>query len=93
MKDNKKLIVVIYVGSENKEPHIMYQTISDIQKSISQYFDKSVKLLFIPDYTNIGIKVDCINPVLLDEEEFKKVDEKLSKINNLIDEYLNGKEK
>ena len=92
MKDNKKLIVVIYVGSENKEPHIIFQTISDIRKFISQYFDKSVKLIFVPDYNNIGIKVDCINPVLLDEEEFKKVDEKLDKINKLIDEHLNDDE-
>jgi hypothetical protein len=89
MRDNKKLIVVIYVGTEDMSN--VFQAIDDVRNSISSFFDKSVKLIFVPDYNNIGIKVDCINPVLLDEEEFKKVDEKLDKINKLIDEHLNDK--
>lgn len=89
MRDNKKLIVVIYVGTEDMSNVV--QAIDDVRNSISSFFDKSVKLIFVPDYNNIGIKVDCINPVLLDEEEFKKVDEKLDKINKLIDEHLNDK--
>lgn len=89
MRDNKKLIVVIYVGTEDMSN--AFQAIDDVRNSISSFFDKSVKLIFVPDYNNIGIKVDCINPVLLDEEEFKKVDEKLDKINKLIDEHLNDK--
>ena len=89
MRDNKKLIVVIYVGTEDMSN--AFQAIDDVRNSISSFFDKSVKLIFVPDYNNIGIKVDCINPVLLDEEEFKKVDEKLDKIDKLIDEHLNDK--
>lgn len=89
MRDNKKLIVVIYVGTEDMSNVV--QAIDDVRNSISSFFDKSVKLIFVPDYNNIGIKVDCINPVLLDEEEFKKVDEKLDKINKLIVEHLNDK--
>ena len=86
MKDNKKLIVVIYLGTEDMSN-------DDLKNSIISFFDKSVKLIFVPDYNNIGIKVDCINPVLLNEEEYKKVNEKLSKINNLIDKYLKNENK
>ena len=91
MKDNKKLIVIIYVGTEDISN--MLQVINEVRKSLTSCFDKSVKLIFVPDYTNVGIKVDCINPILLDKEEFKKVDEKLNKINNLIDEYLKNEDK
>lgn len=89
MRDSKKIILIIYVGTEDMSN--VYQAIDEIRNAVSHFFDKSVKLIFVPDYNNIGIKVDCINPVLLDEEEFKKVDEKLDKINKLIDEHLNDK--
>lgn len=91
MKDKDKLIVVIYVGTDDITN--LYPTLQNIRNEVSQFFDESVKLCFIPDYNNVGIKIDCINPVLLDEEEFKKVDEKLSKIDEIVEKKLNNENK
>lgn len=82
MLDKDKIIIIIYVGCGNVEDTL--QGIVETQNAIKPYFDESVKLIFAPDYEHIGVSIDCINPVLLDEEEFKSVDKKIEKLDKLL---------
>ena len=84
MLDKDKIIIVVYVGVHDMSYQI--QAIENVRKALSNYFDESVKLIFAPDYGNIGTTFECINPVLLNEEEYKKVQEKLDTIDKVIKE-------
>jgi len=86
MLDKDKLIVVIYVGTERIEK--TYELVIDLEKNIKNCFDDSVRLIFVPDMNNIGIKFECINPVLLNEEQYKKVEDKLTVLDNKIKNYI-----
>ena len=91
MLDKDKLIVVIYVGTEDIQK--TYELVIDLEKNIKKCFDDSVRLIFVPDVNNIGIKFECINPVLLNEEQYKKVEDKLTVLDNKIKNYIdNGKD-
>lgn len=86
MLDKDKLIVVIYVGTERIEK--TYELVIDLEKNIKNCFDDSVRLIFVPDMNNIGIKFECINPVLLNEEQYKKVEDKLTVLDNKIKNFI-----
>ena len=83
MKDKDKIIIVVYVGGGD-DPYETYHAIIETQKNIKDYFDDTVKLIFAPDFGNFGIKFECINPVLVNEDEYKKVEETALKLENLL---------
>ena len=86
MLDKDKVIIVIYVGA--KELSETYELIIDLEKKLKDGFDNSVRLIFVPDVNNFGIKFECINPVLLNEEQYKEVENKLTVLDNKIKNYI-----
>ena len=86
MLDKDKVIIVVYVGTN--ELSETYNLVIDLEKNIKNCFDDSVRLIFVSDVNNIGIKFECINPVLLNEEQYKKVEDKLSVLDNKIKNYI-----
>ena len=52
-------------------------------------FDESVQIIFIPTVESNTTRVECINPVLLDEEKYKEVEEKIEKIATILNNLEN----
>lgn len=50
-------------------------------------FDYTIRPIYVPDYCSDEIRVECINPKLITEEEYKSVQEIIDKANKLIENY------
>ena len=87
MLDKDKVIIIIYVGTET--PLDTYNLINELHTKIGNSFDDSVKIVFLPRYDKIGIEFDCINPVLLDEQEYNKTKEKIKILEENIEKFIN----
>ena len=85
MKDKDKLIVVFYfnVSKYNKidVPSILYK----VERYIK--FDDSVHSFVIPVYDGES-RVECINPKLINEEDYKKVEKQLIEIKNKYNSFI-----
>jgi len=75
MKDKDKVILVCYVSAKGQDN--INQICANIEEHLNSTFnDGTVKAMVIPNLSNeFGIKVECINPVLLNEEQYKKVED------------------
>lgn len=90
MLDKDKIIIVVYVGVKSSDYY--YEIVENVRKATKPLFDESVKMIYVPDHNNFGIKIDCINPVILDEEQFKKADETIDKLVEYCDKFINDDE-
>ena len=90
MLDKDKLIIVVYAGA--RTPEETYHLIEKLQEHFNGVFDNSVRIIFTPRYNEVGIKFECINPVLLNEEQYKEVNKKIKKLNNTLKEFLKNKD-
>lgn len=85
MKDKDRLIIIVYVGTKDMTG-LEYDQYMDQFNSVSDFFDKTVKVLFVPNAESSTTTVDCINPKLLSEKEYKKVQETIMKLEEFIKE-------
>lgn len=77
-----KLILVFYLPSETIEDiveHGNQEQLTDYLENIMGSDNKPVTL-FLP--TDGEIRVECINPVVLNEEQFKEYDEIITNLKN-----------
>ena len=88
MLDKDKIFLVIEVGG--KTPEEAFHIIKNLKMQVDSCFDDTVKTIFIPNLDEDGIKIECINPVLLDAELYKEVEEKTKKAVELIDKFINN---
>ena len=88
MLDKDKVIIVVYAGA--RTPEETYHLIEQLQKHFDGVFDDSVRTIFTPMYNEVGIKFECINPVLLNEEQYKEVNKTfLSELERVADHLVN----
>lgn len=80
MQDKDKIIIVFYIDVSRINRDDVYEYTSYVAKHFNGYFDDSVKTVFVASEDGGGNRVECINPVLLNQEQYQKVQEK-------IDEY------
>lgn len=81
MLDKEKIIIIIYFGVKNQEnDDVMFEA----SKLIKNSFDDSIRILVVPEYRSFGIKFECINPVLLNEEQYKKVEDTINEFEKKI---------
>ena len=88
--DKNKIILIVYVGlkGESSPSEILY----NVEKSLRNKFDDSIFLAIVPDYQNyFSMRIECINPVLLDDEQYKKVEEKIKEFEEKIKGLSNEK--
>ena len=83
--DKDKLFLVIYLNitdilSEDVVGYI--NKVAEVTK-----FDDSVRLLIVP-VRGEETKIECINPVLLTEEQYKDVEEKINILKQEVEEKL-----
>ena len=83
--DKDKLFLVIYLNitdilSEDVVGYI--NKVAEVTK-----FDDSVRLLIVP-VRGKETKIECINPALLTEEQYKDVEEKINILKQEVEEKL-----
>ena len=84
--DKDKLFLIVYANVGNMPEHDVHEHVEQIASALS--FDESVEKLIIP-VRGQETRVECINPVLLDEELYKKVEKKIKKLNKEVSNALN----
>ena len=85
MVDKERIIIIFYIDTSNIDIDDAYEYINAASKSLNSYFDDTVKTLFMPSDEN---RVECINPVLLNEEEYKKVSDTVEKFEVEFNKWL-----
>lgn len=87
MLDKDKIFLLVYLNVGTVPP----AEIDDLVKQLTETlkFDESVQLFIIPhrgkDETT---RVECINPVLLDEKQYKAVEKKIKGLKKEVEEKL-----
>lgn len=85
MLDKDKLFIVVYVGVHGFSD----QTISEILADVANHmqYDGSVNTLIIPTRDS-ETRVECINPVLLTEEQYEETRKKIESLTEKVEEAL-----
>lgn len=84
MNDKDKLFLVFYVGVKHIHTEDRCVYFNEIVHHMD--FDYTIMSIYVPDYCSDEIRVECINPKLITEEEYKSVQEIIDKVNNLIED-------
>ena len=74
MSDKDKLILVFYLNLSNLSREDWLPYIEHVKEAMNRFFDDTVKAIYMP-IDDGETRVDCINPVLLDAEKYKEVQE------------------
>lgn len=82
--DKGKLFLVIYLDITSIPSSDVAQYLYKVEEVIK--FDESVMRLIVP--IRGETRVECINPVLLDEEQYKAVEEKINELKEVVEEKL-----
>ena len=85
MMDKDKLFLIIYINIGNisdSDVSIFLRNFAD-----ATTFDESVMRLIIP-VRGEETRVECINPVLLNEEQYKETEEKIKGLQEKVEEAL-----
>ena len=92
MQDKDKLIIVSYVNvGDLATDRDIAQELHEISEILHELFDYSVKLLIVPIRKGES-RVECINPKLLTEAEYKDTREKVEKIDVEFKKWLKKNE-
>ena len=85
MKDKDNLFIVVYVGVHGFGD----QTVSEILGNVASHihYDDSVNTLIIPTRDS-ETRVECINPVLLTEEQYKETKKKIESLTEKVEEAI-----
>lgn len=78
MDENKRLILVFYIDVSRIYEGDVPEYMNDVATSLSKNDDGTDKY-FIPIYEG-GSRLECINPVMVSEEEYADVKRKLDEI-------------
>jgi hypothetical protein len=84
MNDKDKLFLVFYVGLKSIRTEDRCAHLNEIVHHMD--FDYTISQIYVPDYCSDEIRVECINPKLITEEEYNGVQEIIDKVHNLIEE-------
>lgn len=83
----EKILIVIHVGIKNLDSAQIQNYFQQISKSLPQKEDGFFSFI-IPDRESDSVKIECLNPVLMKEEDYDKVKIKLESLNEkLKNEY------
>ena len=85
MLDKDKLFIVVYAGVHGFGD----QTVSEILANIAHHmqYDDSVNTLIIPTRDS-ETRVECINPVLLSEEQYEETRKKIERLTEKVEEAI-----
>ena len=84
----EKLIVVVYVGIRQFMDDNSIDYLDKISNVFGNKLGDDVYCLIVPKRDTTEITIDCINPKLLDAEQYKKVEESVEKLKRAADEII-----
>lgn len=83
--DKDKIFLVVYLNvgtTPDSEVENYVKSLTDFLK-----FDDSVQLFIVPTRGS-DTRIECINPVLLDEKQYKSVEKKIKGLKKTVEEKL-----
>ena len=83
MNDKDKLFLVFYVGVKSISTEDRHVYFNEIVHHMD--FDYTIRPIYVPDYCSDEIRVECINPKLITEDEYVKVQEIIDKTNYFVE--------
>ena len=84
-----KIILAIYVGTQFMTESVAKMLLQKVSE-LTENFPRSVYGIVIPEVNTNAIRVECLNPVLLTEEQYKKVDTIIETAENKLKEVYYG---
>jgi hypothetical protein len=85
MLDKEKLFIVIYLDVRGIHDSDITPYIEAVASAIQ--YDESIAKLIIPTRDS-ETRVECINPVLLTEDQYKDVEDKINTLKQVVEEKL-----
>ena len=85
MSDKDKLLLIFYVGLKHIRLEDRTVYFNEISQHFIKAFDETIKPILIADVKSDKTKVECINPKLITEDEYVKVQEIIDKANYLVE--------
>ena len=83
--DKDKLFLVIYLNIADIPSQDVVEYINKVAEVTK--FDDSVQRLIVP-VRGEETKIECINPVLLTEDQYKDVEDKINTLKQVVEEKL-----
>ena len=80
-------IVVFYIGMKNIDHSDSYEYVTRAAESFAYLNKLGYQPIFVPNYESTSSSVECINPVLLTEEEYSSIKERVAKLDAAIKEF------
>jgi hypothetical protein len=88
MSENSRLILVFYIDVSRVYKKDVSSYINEVATALSKADDDTDKY-FIPVYESES-RVECLNPVMLNEDEYTEVKHKLDEINEYYKNLLSN---
>lgn len=85
MLDKDKIFLVVYLNVGTIPDSDVDECVGKITETLK--FDDSVHLFIVPT-RNEDTRFECINPVLLDEKQYKSVEKKIKGLKKTVEEKL-----
>ena len=86
--EKNKLIVVIYAGCKGLPYSDVDGYLRGIEKVFGQKNEQEIIHYIIPVFSTSDTRVDCINPVLLTQERYTIVSDKVAKLEAKVKDLL-----
>ncbi len=85
MLDKDKLFIVVYVGVHGFGDQTVLEILENVVSHIK--YDDSVNTLIIPTRDS-ETRVECINPVLLTEEQYEETRKRIESLTEKVEEAI-----
>ena len=83
--DKDKIFLVVYLNVGTVADSEIEDSVKRLADTLN--FDDSVQLFIIP-CRGSDTRIECINPVLLDEKQYKSVEKKIKGLKKTVEEKL-----
>ncbi len=90
MGENNRLILVFYIDVSRVYKEAVPSYMNEVATTLSKNDDGTDKY-FIPVYEG-GSRLECINPVMISEDEYTEVKRKLDEINEYYENLLSNQD-
>ena len=87
MHDCDKVIIVIYIGLKKlpaEDRRVYFDAVAESAYRIGM--DETITKIIVPDEEHDGIRVECINPKVVSEEDFAETKAKIERLEAAIRE-------
>lgn len=86
MTDKERLFIIVYVNISNfSDQQTVKEYVYHISNSLK--YDDTINTIVIP-VRDSETRIECINPILLNEDQYKEVESKINELKERINEQI-----